>query len=87
MSPVRDADRARTAARRAVARRLHPDMGGDTAAYLDALAALDAAPAWRPVPAAPVTFRRTRWSRARSGLRRQRRRWLARHRSSRYTEL
>lgn len=91
MSPARDPDPARTAARRAIARRLHPDLhpdlGGDPTAYLAALASLEAAPTDRLARGFPVEIRRTHWSRARSGLRRHRRRWVARRRASRYTEL
>ncbi|WP_133169432.1 hypothetical protein [Rhodococcus opacus] len=37
----RDGDRDRARARRDVARRLHPDRGGDPAAFVAALAAID----------------------------------------------
>lgn len=45
---------AYVAARRAVARRLHPDLGGDPQEYLAAMATLD-----RQYPGAPDTEQRT----------------------------
>ncbi|QIG42157.1 hypothetical protein G5V58_04690 [Nocardioides anomalus] len=56
------------AARRAVARRLHPDLGGDAEEFARAMAALDRAE--RPGPAAvgPVAVR-SRWTRARAAAR------------------
>lgn len=82
MSPATDRDREQLAARRAIARRLHPDLGGDPAAYLEAMAELDE----RITP--PTLFvQRGRWPRARSKIRGARRRWVSRRRSSRYFEI
>lgn len=55
-----DPDAARRAARREVARRLHPDRGGDVGAYLAALAAVDRAHA---LPTSTTSTRRPRLGR------------------------
>jgi len=71
-------------ARRAVARRHHPDVGGDVEAYLAALAEVDTRFGRGPTRAAvPIIVRRSRLRRARRTLRSV----AAVVRRTRYTEL
>ncbi|MGL5850557.1 MAG: hypothetical protein ACRCZD_07190, partial [Phycicoccus sp.] len=49
-----DADRARARAR--LARRLHPDLGGDPAAFAAAMAAFDRAPVSTSTSARPILW-------------------------------
>lgn len=65
-------------ARRAAARRHHPDLGGDTDTYLAALAEVD-----RRFAAAPTTSPSGRWVRIRRAMNRQRRRSRTRVRAVR----
>ena len=71
-------------ARRAVARRHHPDVGGDVEVYLAALAEVDARFGRGPAPAVvPIVVRHSRLRRARRTLRSV----AAAVRRTRYTEL
>ncbi|MGL5817906.1 MAG: hypothetical protein ACRCYR_10110 [Phycicoccus sp.] len=64
----RTADVARARDRARLARRLHPDLGGDPAAFADALAAFDRTPTGAGV-SSWVTVRRTWRGRARRRIR------------------
>ena len=60
------------AARRAAARRHHPDLGGDTDSYLAALAEVDRQ--FDPAPVSAVPSSPGRWVQVRRAVNRQRRR-------------
>ncbi|WP_380169237.1 hypothetical protein [Jannaschia sp. R86511] len=74
-APADPASQARYRAdRRAVARRLHPDLGGDVESYLAALAEVDRRHGRTPDPgptATGTTADRGTWRARRSGLRRR----------------